>query len=173
PPPRCRPSDRRQPAPEPRLTMLQAGPNRSECTRTTPTAPLPPGMPLRHDWTLAEVRALHDLPLLDLLHQAQTVHRKAWTDNAVQLCSLLSVKTGGCPEDCAYCPQAARYQTGVEAERLLPVAEVLEAAGKARAAGATRFCMGAAWREVKDGPPFDAVLEMVRGVKALGMEACC
>jgi len=130
-------------------------------------------MPLRHDWTLAEVRALHDLPLLDLLHQAQTVHRKAWTDNAVQLCSLLSVKTGGCPEDCAYCPQAARYQTGVEAERLLPVAEVLEAAGKARAAGATRFCMGAAWREVKDGPPFDAVLEMVRGVKALGMEACC
>ncbi|HYV45999.1 MAG TPA: biotin synthase BioB [Myxococcaceae bacterium] len=136
-------------------------------------APPPEGMPLRHDWTLAEVRALHDLPLLDLLHQAQTVHRKAWTDNAVQLCSLLSVKTGGCPEDCAYCPQAARYQTGVEAERLLPVAEVLEAAGKARAAGATRFCMGAAWREVKDGPPFDAVLEMVRGVKALGMEACC
>jgi len=137
------------------------------------TAPLPDGVTLRHDWTLVEVRALHDLPLLDLIHQAQTVHRKVWTDNAVQLCSLLSVKTGGCPEDCAYCPQAARYQTGVEAERLMPVAEVLEAAGKARAAGATRFCMGAAWREVKDGPPFDAVLEMVRGVKALGMEACC
>jgi len=136
-------------------------------------APLPDGVTLRHDWTLPEVRALHDLPLLDLIHQAQTVHRKVWTDHAVQLCSLLSVKTGGCPEDCAYCPQAARYQTGVPAERLMPVAEVLEAAGKARAAGATRFCMGAAWREVRDGPQFDEVLEMVRGVKALGMEACC
>jgi len=136
-------------------------------------APLPEGVALRHDWTLAEVRALHDLPLLDLIHQAQTVHRKVWTDNAVQLCSLLSVKTGGCPEDCAYCPQAARYQTGVEAERLMPVEEVLSAAARAREAGATRFCMGAAWREVKDGPQFDAVLEMVRGVRALGMEACC
>jgi biotin synthase len=136
-------------------------------------APPPDGVTLRHDWTLAEVRALHDLPLLDLIHQAQTVHRKVWTENAVQLCSLLSVKTGGCPEDCAYCPQAARYQTGVEAERLMPVAEVLASAAQARAAGATRFCMGAAWREVKDGPQFDAVLEMVRGVKALGMEACC
>ncbi|HEY8210320.1 MAG TPA: biotin synthase BioB [Myxococcaceae bacterium] len=136
-------------------------------------APLPEGVTPRHDWTLAEVRALHDLPLLDLIHQAQTAHRKVWTENAVQLCSLLSVKTGGCPEDCAYCPQAARYQTGVQAERLMPVEEVLEAAAKARQAGATRFCMGAAWREVKDGPQFDAMLEMVRGVKAMGMEACC
>ena len=136
-------------------------------------APLPEGVTSRHDWTLEEVRALHDLPLLDLIHQAQTVHRRVWTENAVQLCSLLSVKTGGCPEDCAYCPQAARYQTGVQAERLMPVEEVLAAASQARQAGATRFCMGAAWREVKDGPQFDAVLEMVRGVKALGMEACC
>src|SRR5438552_10004922 len=128
---------------------------------------------IRHDWTLAEVRAIHDLPLLTLIHRAQTVHREHFGDNKVQLCSLLSVKTGGCPEDCAYCPQAARYQTGVEAERLMPVGEVLSAASQARAAGATRFCMGAAWREVKDGPQFDAVLEMVRGVKALGMEACC
>src|SRR3954463_1302436 len=128
---------------------------------------------IRHDWTHAEVRAIHDLPLLDLVHRAQVVHRAHFGDHKVQLCSLLSVKTGGCPEDCGYCPQAARYHTGVEAEPLMEVDAVLEAARSARAAGATRFCMGAAWREVKEGPPFDAVLEMVRGVKALGMEACC
>src|SRR5438270_3365369 len=128
---------------------------------------------LRHDWTLAEVRVLHDLPLMDLVFRAQTVHRANFGDNKVQLCSLLSVKTGGCPEDCAYCPQAARYHTGVQAEPLLSTEEVLSAARKAREAGATRFCMGAAWREVKDGPQFDRVLEMVRGVKHLGMEACC
>jgi biotin synthase len=127
----------------------------------------------RHDWSAAEVRALHDLPLLDLLYRAQTEHRAHFGDNKVQLCSLLSVKTGGCPEDCAYCPQAARYQTGVAAEPLLSSGEVLAAARKAREAGATRFCMGAAWREVKDGAQFDRVLEMVRGVKELGMEACC
>jgi biotin synthase len=130
-------------------------------------------MTLRHDWKLAEVRAIHDLPLLDLVHRAQTVHRAHFGDNKVQLCSLLSVKTGGCPEDCAYCPQAARYHTGVQAEPLMQTEEVLAAAAKARAAGATRFCMGAAWREVKDGPQFDRVLEMVRGVKELGLEACC
>src|SRR4051812_11819605 len=128
---------------------------------------------IRHDWSAAEVRALHDLPLFDLLYRAQTAHRAHFGDNKVQLCSLLSVKTGGCPEDCAYCPQAARYQTGVAAEPLLSTAEVLSAAREAREAGATRFCMGAAWREVKDGPQFDRVLEMVRGVKELGMEACC
>ena len=127
----------------------------------------------RHDWTLAEVRAIHDLPLLDLVHRAQTVHREHFGDNRVQLCSLLSVKTGGCPEDCAYCPQAARYHTDVRAEPLMEIDDVLAAARKARQAGATRFCMGAAWREVKDGPQFDRVLEMVRGVKRLGMEACC
>jgi biotin synthase len=130
-------------------------------------------MQIRHDWTLPEVRALHDLPLLELVHRAQAAHREAFRDNKVQLCSLLSIKTGGCPEDCAYCPQAARYQTGVAAEPLLQTGEVLAAARKARAAGATRFCMGAAWREVKDGPQFDRVLEMVRGVRALGLEACC
>jgi len=128
---------------------------------------------IRHDWTLAEVRAIHDLPLLDLVHRAQGVHREHFGDNKVQLCSLLSVKTGGCPEDCAYCPQAARYQTGVAAQPLMELDEVLAAARKAREAGATRFCMGAAWREVKDGPQFDRVLEMVRGVKRMGMEACC
>ncbi len=132
----------------------------------------PPGVTVRHDWTLAEVRALYEQPLLGLVHQAQTVHRAVFQDNKVQLCSLLSIKTGGCPEDCAYCPQAARYKTGVQAEKLMAVREVLEAAEKARAAGATRFCMGAAWREVKDGPQFENVLEMVRGVRALGLEAC-
>jgi biotin synthase len=128
---------------------------------------------VRHDWTVPEVRALHELPLLELVYRAQTVHRAVFKDNKVQLCSLLSIKTGGCPEDCGYCPQAARYHTGVKAEKLMPVGEVLAAARQARTAGATRFCMGAAWREVKDGPPFDSVLEMVRGVRALGMEACC
>lgn len=132
----------------------------------------PPGVTVRHDWTLPEVRALYELPLLELIHKAQTVHRAVFQDNKVQLCSLLSIKTGGCPEDCAYCPQAARYKTGVKAERLMAVEEVLESAARARAAGATRFCMGAAWREVKDGPQFDSVLEMVKGVRRLGMEAC-
>ncbi|MFZ5470898.1 MAG: biotin synthase BioB [Myxococcota bacterium] len=129
--------------------------------------------PSRHDWTLPEVRALHDLPLMDLVFLAQSTHRAVFQDNKVQLCSLLSIKTGGCPEDCGYCPQSARYQTGVQAEKLMDVGEVLAAAREARAAGATRFCMGAAWREVKDGPQFDAVLQMVKGVRALGMEACC
>ncbi|HME92022.1 MAG TPA: biotin synthase BioB, partial [Myxococcaceae bacterium] len=132
-----------------------------------------PQVALRHDWTLAEVRALHDLPLPELIYRAQTVHRAAFGEHAVQLCSLLSIKTGGCPEDCAYCPQSARYRTGVQAEALLSVEEVIASARKARQAGATRFCMGAAWREVKDGPQFDAVLEMVRAVRATGMEACC
>ncbi len=128
---------------------------------------------IRHDWTLAEVRAIHDRPLLDLLHQAQTVHREAFGDHKVQLCSLLSVKTGGCPEDCGYCPQSAHYQTSVEAQPLMEVEDVVAAARRARDAGATRFCMGAAWRGPRDGPEFDRVLEMVRGVRALGLEACC
>src|SRR2546426_11015426 len=120
---------------------------------------------IRHDWPLAEVRAIHDLPLLQLLHRAQGVHREHFGDNKVQLCSLLSVKTGGCPEDCAYCPQAARYHTGVEAEPLMEVGEVLSAARKARAAGATRFCMGAARGEGKDGPPFGGVRARGRRVR--------
>ncbi len=126
----------------------------------------------RHDWTLDEIRAIHDAPLLDLLHRAQTVHRAHWPPDEVQLCSLLSIKTGGCPEDCGYCPQAARYHTGVEAEPMMEVDRVLEAAARAKEAGATRFCMGAAWRSPK-GRSFERVLEMVRGVRALGMEACC
>ena len=130
-------------------------------------------VPLRHDWTTAEAKALYELPLLELVFRAQSIHRQVWKDNKVQLCSLLSIKTGGCPEDCGYCPQAARHQTGVRAEKLMAVPEVLDAAKSAREAGATRFCMGAAWREVKDGPQFDSVLEMVKGVKSLGLEACC
>src|SRR2546429_8429562 len=126
---------------------------------------------IRHDWTLAEVRAIHDLPLLDLLHRAQGVHREHFGDNKVQLCSLLSVKTGGCPEDCAYCPQAARYHTGVPNEAMLPLGEVTAAAAAAQAAGATRFCMGAAWRGPKDRD-LEPVLAMVREVKALGLESC-
>ena len=124
------------------------------------------------DLTLAAIRALHDLPLPELLFRAHAVHREHHRADEVQLCTLLSVKTGGCPEDCAYCPQSAHYETPVSRERSLDVAEVLAAASQARAAGATRFCMGAAWRVAKDGPAFDNVLEMVRGVRALGLEAC-
>jgi biotin synthase len=130
------------------------------------------GAVLRHDWTLAEIRAIHDLPLPQLMLRAQTVHQQHHQPEEVQLCSLLSVKTGGCPEDCAYCPQSSRYDTEVGAERMLSRNEVLAAAERARAAGATRFCMGAAWREVKDGPAFDKVLDLVRGVRSLGLEAC-
>src|SRR6266850_7459137 len=122
--------------------------------------------------TLQEVRAIHDLPLPELLFRAHAVHREHHAADEVQLCTLLSVKTGGCAEDCAYCPQSSHYETPVSAEKSLAVDEVLDAAAKARASGATRFCMGAAWREVKDGPAFDNVLSMVRGVRALGMEAC-
>jgi biotin synthase len=123
--------------------------------------------------SLNEVSALYRRPLLDLVSEASRVHREHQPSNAVQLCTLLSVKTGGCPEDCAYCPQAARYDTAVDAGRLMPVDEVLQEARVAKERGATRFCMGAAWRGPKDGPDFNRVLEMVRGVKALGLEACC
>src|SRR3954453_23407011 len=118
--------------------------------------------------TLQEVRAIHDLPLPELLFRAQSVHRQHHAADEVQLCTLLSVKTGGCPENCAYCPQSSHYETPVSGEKMLSVGEVIGAAERARAAGATRFCMGAAWREVKDGPAFDRVLDMVRGIKRLG-----
>ncbi|MCB9686925.1 MAG: biotin synthase BioB [Alphaproteobacteria bacterium] len=129
-------------------------------------------MEIRQDWSLDEIRAIHDMPLMELLDRARATHRQAFDGNEVQLCKLLSVKTGGCAEDCGYCPQAARYHTGVEAEPLMPVDEVLAEARQAREAGATRFCMGAAWRSPK-GKAFQQVLEMVRGVRELGMEACC
>lgn len=134
------------------------------------TNPLPL---VRHDWSLAEARALHDLPLFELLDRARAVHKHNHPDGKVQLCTLLSVKTGGCPEDCSYCPQSSKHDTDVGAEKMLDVDGVLDAAQRAKDAGATRFCMGAAWREVKDGPAFDRVLDMVTGVKKLGLEACC
>lgn len=126
----------------------------------------------RHDWALAEARAIHDLPLSELLYRAQSVHRSHHAASEVQLCTLLSIKTGGCPEDCSYCPQSAHYKTGVDKEALMNVGDVLDAARTARDAGASRFCMGAAWRDVRDGAQFDSVCEMVRGVTDLGMEAC-
>ena len=127
----------------------------------------------RHDWTISEARALYELPLFELLDRARAVHRQHHADNEVQLCTLLSVKTGGCPENCAYCPQSAHHSTSVGKEPMLDVDQVLQAAERAKVHGATRFCMGAAWREVRDGEQFDSVLKMVRGVKALGLEACC
>lgn len=127
---------------------------------------------IRHDWSVAEARAIHDLALPELLFRAQETHRRHHPVGKVQLCSLLSVKTGGCPEDCAYCPQSAHFDTGVAREGLMPVQEVLDAAKTAKDAGASRFCMGAAWRSPKDGDQFDSVCEMVRGVTDLGMEAC-
>jgi biotin synthase len=123
-------------------------------------------------FALSDVRAIHDLPLHELLFRAHTVHRQHHQPGEVQLCTLLSVKTGGCPEDCGYCPQSAHHEGAVEPERSLAVDEVLTAARAAKDSGATRFCMGAAWREIKDGPAFDNVLEMVRGVSTMGMEAC-
>lgn len=134
--------------------------------------PTAPTNGLRHDYTLAEVRALHDLPLFELIDRARAVHLEHHAKAEVQLCTLLSVKTGGCPEDCAYCPQSSHYETPVKGEAMLKVEDVIASARKAREKGATRFCMGAAWREVKDGPAFERVLEMVRGVKSLGLEAC-
>jgi biotin synthase len=129
-------------------------------------------LPFRHDWSLSEVRAIHDAPLFELVDRARAVHRRFHTDNEVQLCTLLSVKTGGCPEDCSYCSQSSHNKTSVKGEALLPVADVIAQARAAKERGATRFCMGAAWREPKEGPSFERVLEMVRGVKAEGLEAC-
>jgi biotin synthase len=126
---------------------------------------------LRHDWRSEEVQALFALPFNDLLFRAQTVHRSHFDPNTVQLSTLLSIKTGACPEDCAYCPQSVRYNTGLKAEPLLPLDEVKRAAAEAKANGATRFCMGAAWRSPKDRD-LEKVAEMVREVKALGLETC-
>ena len=125
------------------------------------------------DSTRADVAEIYHAPLLDLIYRAATVHREHHAPGEVQLCTLLSVKTGGCPEDCAYCPQAARYHTGIDRHGLLKLDAVLEAAREAREAGSTRFCMGAAWREVRDNRHFDEVLEMVSGVRDLGLEVCC
>jgi biotin synthase len=124
-----------------------------------------------HDWSLAEASALFALPFSDLVHLAQTVHRQHFDPNRIQFSTLLSIKTGGCPEDCAYCPQSAHFTTGVKAEKLMEVPAVLAAARAAKKAGATRYCMGAAWRSPKERD-LEKVCEMVRGVRALGLETC-
>jgi len=128
----------------------------------------------RHDWSVDEIDAILKSPLIELVHRAQCVHREWHEEGAVQLASLLSIKTGACPEDCKYCPQSAHYakDTGLEKESLLDVDTVLAEARAAKQAGATRFCMGAAWREVREGKEFDQVLKMVSGVREMGMEAC-
>ncbi|MDR3716681.1 MAG: biotin synthase BioB [Puia sp.] len=128
---------------------------------------------LRNNWTLTEIQDIYNTPLLELIYKAATIHRDYNDTAEVQVCTLLSIKTGGCPEDCAYCPQAARYHTGVEVQSLMQKDIVLEYAAKAKAAGSTRFCMGAAWREVRNNKDFDRVLEMVKGVNEMGMEVCC
>lgn len=128
---------------------------------------------IRNDWTREEIADIYNKPVLELIYEAATVHRKFHEPSEVQVCTLLSVKTGGCPEDCAYCPQAARYHTGVTVHKLLEVDEVLAKAREARDAGSSRFCMGAAWREVRDNRDFDKVIEMVKGVNQLGLEVCC
>jgi biotin synthase len=138
----------------------------AETSLDSPIAGLP-----RHDWTRDQVRALFDLPFAELMFRAQRVHRQNFDPAEVQISTLLSIKTGGCPEDCAYCPQSARYDTGVRAEKLMSLDAVLAEARAAKNGGASRFCMGAAWREPKDRD-LDAVCAMVEGVKALGLETC-
>ncbi|MFB9864800.1 biotin synthase BioB [Rufibacter immobilis] len=129
--------------------------------------------PLRTDWTMDEIRAIYYKPVLELIVEASQVHKQFQATGEVQVCTLLSVKTGGCPEDCAYCPQAARYHTDVPVHKLLSNEVVLDAARQAKEGGSTRFCMGAAWREVRDNRDFDRVLEMVEGVNEMGLEVCC
>lgn len=130
-------------------------------------------MQIRHDWSRQEIQEIFRLPLPELVFRAQTLHRECHAPDEVQTCQLLSIKTGGCPEDCAYCPQSAHYKTGVTRHDLLDPADVFAKAAQAKSEGVTRFCMGAAWRQVSDGPEFEQVLEMVRGVASLDMEVCC
>lgn len=128
---------------------------------------------MRHDWTKEEILEIYNLPIIELLYKAATVHRENHDPNKVQISTLLSIKTGGCPEDCGYCPQAARYHTDIEGNDLMSVSQVKAQALRAKESGSSRVCMGAAWRNVKDGPEFDQVLEMVRTINKLDMEVCC
>lgn len=128
---------------------------------------------IRHNWTKQEILSIYNKPLMELLYDAATVHRMHHDPNTVQVSTLLSIKTGGCPEDCGYCPQAARYHTNVEGNDLMSVPQVKAQALRAKESGSSRVCMGAAWRNVKDGPEFDQVLEMVRTINKLDMEVCC
>ncbi|WP_121665881.1 biotin synthase BioB [Mesonia aquimarina] len=130
-------------------------------------------MEIRHNWTQEEILEIYNKPFMELLYEAATVHRKHHDPNTVQVSTLLSIKTGGCPEDCGYCPQAARYHTDVEGNDLMSVQQVKAQALRAKSSGSSRVCMGAAWRNVKDGPEFDNVLEMVRTINKLDMEVCC
>jgi len=128
---------------------------------------------IRHNWTKKEILEIYNTPMMDLLYRAASVHRQYHDPNTVQVSTLLSIKTGGCPEDCGYCPQAARYHTDIEGNDLMSVSQVKAQALRAKASGSSRVCMGAAWRNVKDGPEFDNVLEMVRTINKLEMEVCC
>ena len=127
----------------------------------------------RHNWTKQEIIDIYNKPIMDLLFEAATIHREFHDPNVVQVSTLLSIKTGGCPEDCGYCPQAARYHTEIEGNELMSVSQVKAQALRAKSGGSSRVCMGAAWRNVKDGPEFDQVLEMVRTINKLDMEVCC
>lgn len=127
---------------------------------------------IRHDWSIEEIKEIYNTPLLELVFRAASIHRQTQDTAEVQVCTLLSIKTGGCSEDCSYCPQAARYNTDIKVHGLLKKEDVLDYARKAKEAGSTRFCMGAAWREVRDNRDFDRVLDMVKGVNELGMEVC-
>lgn len=128
---------------------------------------------LRHDWTKEEIQAIYDKPFLDLVFEAASIHREQKDYNEVQISSLISIKTGGCAEDCSYCPQAARYHTDLEVQPLMQISEVVSAAVKAKEGGSSRLCMGAAWREVRDNRDFDRVIEMVKAVNEMDMEVCC
>lgn len=128
---------------------------------------------IRHDWTREEIAEVYNQPLLELVFQAATMHRRYFDPKEIQMSTLMNIKTGGCPEDCSYCPQAARYQTGVKGKAMVNVDEILESARKAKDAGSSRFCMGAAWREVKDNVLFDRVLDAVKEVNEMGLEVCC
>jgi biotin synthase len=128
---------------------------------------------IRNDWTIQEIENIYHQPLLELIYQAATVHRMYHKPDEVQVCTLLSVKTGGCPEDCSYCGQAARYHTGITVKSLMSKQDVVAIAQRAKDAGSSRFCMAAAWREVRDNRDFDHILEMVEGVNELGLEVCC
>lgn len=130
-------------------------------------------MTIKHNWTKEEILEIYNKPLMELLYEAATVHRENHDPNTVQVSTLLSIKTGGCPEDCGYCPQAARYHTDIEGNDLMSVNQVKAQALRAKASGSSRVCMGAAWRNVKDGAEFDSVLEMVRTINKLEMEVCC
>jgi biotin synthase len=128
---------------------------------------------IRHNWTIEQLSSIYNLPLLELVYKAATIHRQNFDSQEVQVSSLLSIKTGGCSEDCGYCPQAARYHTKVKVQKLLSVKEVAEAAVQAKTGGASRMCLGAAWREVRDNSDFDRVLEMVKTINSHDMEVCC